>query len=133
MRLPPKRGGQFIGRHYKAEVNEFLVQLNDCWKRKILVIAAGLHEPTFKPDSFFRAIFRRAPEFAMKEQKEGSEKILFILEQRKRASAREIAETLGLTPRAVEKNIAALKTAGRLKRIGPPKGGFWEVIREEEK
>jgi transitional endoplasmic reticulum ATPase len=26
--------------HYRAEVNEFLVQLNDCWKSRILVIGA---------------------------------------------------------------------------------------------
>jgi hypothetical protein len=36
---------------------------------------AGLNEPTFEPDRFFRAIFRRASEFAMKEGKEGSEKV----------------------------------------------------------
>jgi len=36
----PKRTGSSLGFHYKAEVNEFLVQLNDCWKHKILVIGA---------------------------------------------------------------------------------------------
>ena len=45
-----------------------------------------------------------------------------------RISAREIAEALGLTSRAVEKQIAALKAAGRLRRVGPAKGGHWEVV-----
>jgi len=52
------------------------------------------------------------------------------LRQQDTASAREIAEVLGLTPRAVEKQIAALKVAGRLERVGPPRGGHWEVLSE---
>jgi len=43
-------------------------------------------------------------------------------------SARKIAEQLGLRSRAVEKQIAQLNAAGRLKRIGPARGGFWEVV-----
>lgn len=116
-------------------------------KMKEAMVAAGLREPTFEPDRFFRAIFHRASDLAMKERKEGwekkfgegseksseksSEKILALLEARNTASAREIAVILGLTPRAVEKHIAALKTAGRLKRVGPAKGGRWEVVRED--
>ncbi len=105
-------------------------------KMKAYMIAAGLDEPTFEPDRFFRAIFRRASKFAMKEGKESSEKssekVLALLQNRKTASAREIAEVLGLTPRAVEKHIAALKTAGRLRRIGPAKGGRWEVVQKDK-
>jgi transitional endoplasmic reticulum ATPase len=36
----PNRGGDFVGHHYASEVNEFLVQLNECWRRKILVVGA---------------------------------------------------------------------------------------------
>jgi len=36
----PNRQGKGVDYHYGSEVNEFLVQLNDCWKSKILVIAA---------------------------------------------------------------------------------------------
>jgi ATP-dependent DNA helicase RecG len=105
-------------------------------KMKEAMIATGLREPTFASDTFFRAIFCRSPEFALKERKEGSEKssekssekILAILKERNMASAREIAEILGLTPRAVEKQIGALKAAGRLRRLGPAKGGRWEVV-----
>jgi SpoVK/Ycf46/Vps4 family AAA+-type ATPase len=38
--LVPSRGGAGLGHHYSAEVNEFLVQLNECWKNKVLVIGA---------------------------------------------------------------------------------------------
>lgn len=40
-----------------------------------------------------------------------------------------LAERIGITPKAVEKQIAALKAEGRLKRIGPDKGGHWQVVR----
>ncbi len=39
-----------------------------------------------------------------------------------------IAEELGLTKRAIEKQMSLLKQSGRLKRVGPDRGGHWEVI-----
>lgn len=44
-----------------------------------------------------------------------------------KASARHIACILGLSSRAVEMQLAKLKQDGRLKRVGPKKGGHWEV------
>lgn len=38
--LVPNRGENSLGHHYAAEVNEFLVQLNESWKSKVLVIGA---------------------------------------------------------------------------------------------
>ena len=39
----------------------------------------------------------------------------------------ELAEKLGLSTRGVEKQIAKLKSDGVLQRIGPAKGGHWQV------
>ena len=64
-----------------------------------------------------------------KSSEKGSEKILILLAAHPGASARRIAEILGVTPRAVEKQIAGLRASGRLRRIGPAKGGFWDVHR----
>ena len=37
-------------------------------------------------------------------------------------------QCLGIKSRnAIQKHIANLKSAGRLRRIGPDKGGHWEV------
>lgn len=38
--LIPDRSGHQVGHHYSTEVNEFLVQLNECAKRRIAVIGA---------------------------------------------------------------------------------------------
>jgi ATP-dependent DNA helicase RecG len=56
-----------------------------------------------------------------------SEKILLLLKAESTLSAREVADRLEITPRAVEKQIAKLRKEGRLRRIGPAKGGHWEV------
>lgn len=53
----------------------------------------------------------------------GTEKILCSFGGIQRVSARGIADALGLTSRAVEKHLSKLKQEGRLKRIGPDKGG----------
>lgn len=37
---------------------------------------------------------------------------------------------IGLSLRAVEKQLAKLKQDGILRRIGPDKGGHWEVIND---
>jgi ATP-dependent DNA helicase RecG len=42
----------------------------------------------------------------------------------------EIAKTLGLTKRAVLKNIEKLKAENKLKRIGSSRAGHWEIIGE---
>jgi len=57
-----------------------------------------------------------------------SEKIMEALRANPSMAAKEMADRLGLTPRAVEKQIAKLREAGRIRRVGPDKGGHWEVV-----
>ena len=40
----------------------------------------------------------------------------------------EIAEKTGLSIKGIEKNVKQLKTENAIKRIGPDKGGRWEVL-----
>ena len=40
----------------------------------------------------------------------------------------ELAKAFNLTTRAIEKQISSLREKGRLKRVGPARGGYWEVI-----
>ena len=59
----------------------------------------------------------------------GSEKILMLLKNFPELSAREVADRLGLSPRAVGKQIAKLQEEGRIRRVGPAKGGHWEILK----
>ena len=56
------------------------------------------------------------------------EKIIYLISENSRITVKEIGEKLGITRRGVEWNIQKLKEQGRIKRIGPDKGGHWEVI-----
>ena len=56
-------------------------------------------------------------------------RILSLLRQNTRLSARELAEKVGISSRKIEQNIAKLKESGSLRRIGPAKGGYWEVLK----
>jgi len=58
----------------------------------------------------------------------GSEKILELIKVSPEISAEELASSIGISSRAVEKQIVVFKKKGLLKRIGPARGGHWEVI-----
>ena len=64
----------------------------------------------------------------MASSEKSSEKILSLLKTEPELAAREIARRIGISPRAVEKQIAKLRQGGKIRRIGPAKGGHWEVL-----
>jgi len=63
-----------------------------------------------------------------KGSEKSSEKILNIMRVEPHISAKHIAEQLGLSSRAVEKQISQLKKQGQLIRVGSAKGGCWKVL-----
>ena len=56
------------------------------------------------------------------------EEIVVILTDNPSATRQQLATATGLSVRGVEKNLEILKKSGRIRRIGPDKGGHWEVI-----
>ena len=54
-------------------------------------------------------------------------KILQLLEERPELSLAELAVLIGKSVSAIERASAKLVKAGKLRRIGPDKGGHWEV------
>ncbi len=53
--------------------------------------------------------------------------VLSLLSGKPEMTIPELAETLKITTRGIEKQIAKLRREGRLRRIGPAKGGHWEI------
>ncbi|MDP2815932.1 MAG: Fic family protein [Rectinemataceae bacterium] len=68
---------------------------------------------------------------AMSEKKpeKTSEKILRLIAENPQVTIAELARLTGLTTRTIERNLQGLQVRGRLRRIGPDKGGHWEVIK----
>ena len=57
------------------------------------------------------------------------QQILELLRQHPHMAARELAQQVGISSRKIEQNIARLKELQLLKRIGPARGGHWEVLK----
>ena len=55
-------------------------------------------------------------------------KILELLKEYPDMTRERLAAEVGLSVRGVEKNLAQLKVAGKIRRIGGRKGGRWEVV-----
>ncbi len=60
-----------------------------------------------------------------------SEKILRLAGANQYITISELAESIGVTTRSIERNIKILQAQGRLKRIGPAKGGRWDIIKRK--
>jgi DeoR/GlpR family transcriptional regulator of sugar metabolism len=57
-----------------------------------------------------------------------SGKILDAICQNGEITIPELALFIGVTERSIERNIRQLHGDGRLRRVGPAKGGHWEAI-----
>ncbi len=57
-----------------------------------------------------------------------SGKILTALKQDGNLTIPELSSLIGVTERSIERNIKKMQEQGRLRRIGPAKGGHWKVL-----
>jgi len=54
---------------------------------------------------------------------------LRIIKENPKIFRNELVKELNINPSAVQKHIEKLKQKKLLKRIGPAKGGYWEVLK----
>ena len=132
------QGGRiFIGVTDSGEIKGIKVT------NKIVVFNPGGLVKWLKPEEFGTISKTRKGLLTLLENKVGSklvEKVgsklvenqlkiaLLILEDEKITKNR-MSEILNISNTAVDKNILKLKNLGIIKRVGPAKGGHWEVIR----
>ena len=104
------------------------------------MVKHGLQEPTFEffEHSFYIELVDK--KLGSKEgSKEGSklgskltqnqQKIVDLMKHNPHITKKDIIQSLNIGKTAVDNNIAKLKTIGILKRIGPDKGGHWEIVK----
>ena len=82
--------------------------------------------------------FLQSTEMGGEKEKMGGEKekwgektrdiIVRQIRQNPNVTMSELASAVGISPKAVEKQIARMKKDGLLIRIGPDKGGHWEIV-----
>ncbi|MBP5576810.1 MAG: winged helix-turn-helix transcriptional regulator [Treponema sp.] len=90
---------------------------------------------TSKSSEKTKKVRRKSSEkkFGEKVRRKSSEIILELLKENPKLSAKKLSEKIGITSRAVEKQLASLAEKGFIKRIGSPKGGHWELVADMEK
>mgnify|MGYP002626900661 FL=1 len=81
-------------------------------------------------DAFLKSIEESGekPVKSREKKLKSREKILQLLKAHPEYSARKLSESIGITEKGVEKQLARLKAEGRIKREGPDKGGEWIVL-----
>jgi len=83
---------------------------------------------TFKRKSVETVSTEDKTEPSVKTSVKTSEEIIAAISSDKLVTARQIADRLGLSLRAVELQLAKLKKDGHIRRVGAKKGGHWEVV-----
>ena len=84
--------------------------------RKELLFKAGQKRP--------KRVTRKRPESDQSKQEDA---IIELLKENPYISRKEISGRLGLHDSSVKRRLASLQEKGTIKRVGPDKGGHWEV------
>jgi len=95
---------------------------------------AGLPEPEFRVTDGFTLTIRRTQKTAAANYPEETsvktpERILRLLEAHPTMTLAEVAAEIGKSVRTVELASSRLVKEGRLKYVGPQKGGHWDVLK----
>ncbi len=102
--------------------------------------SAGLMAPKIMQSGFYTIVFKRPvekgaenltqkiPRKYPEELTRNQLNILGLLEGDDSLTREQLAEKLNISPETIKKNIEKLKAKKILKRIGPDKGGHWEIV-----
>ena len=107
-----------LGENNRMKSRYLLIGLSEDDKRKI-------EELTEKKDGQKVVRKRRLSE---KGCQKTADRIVALLTENGTTTQGEMAKSLGISRQAVQKHLANLKSAGRLRRVGPDKGGHWEIV-----
>jgi len=78
-----------------------------------------------RPDLQEMSVEQRIEEYKKVTEKE--KLVISLIEENKNVTIQEIAENVGISRKSVNVYIKQLKKKEIIKRIGPDKGGYWEV------
>jgi ATP-dependent DNA helicase RecG len=146
-RLPPKwTVERLLGKHASAPFNPDVANAFfrggqiESWGRGIermvqACLDAGLQAPVLQLEdggvwvtfAFAHAPAKTSVKNSVKTSAKTSVEILRLLAAAPSMTLVEVAAQIGKTPRAIEMAASKLVKEGRLKHVGPQKGGHWEV------
>ena len=129
-----KRDWSYLEKFFR---NLLLGEKNEMKSRYLLI---GLSEEDkqkireLTEDGRNKGVRKRLPEKGCQKKvvRKGCQKtavrIVELLRDNPRLTQNGLALAIGISRQAIQKHLGNLKAAGRLRRVGPDKGGHWEVI-----
>ncbi|MCK5820358.1 MAG: winged helix-turn-helix transcriptional regulator [Bacteroidales bacterium] len=118
--IPPEEFGLFERMNMVEQVGSGIGRIQDDMK------SAGLPEPVFNTKGIFSVIFHRRVQETTREKTR--EKIVRLVQRNNTITTKELAGIIGVSEKGIEFHISRLKSENILKRVGPDKGGHWEII-----
>ncbi len=99
-------------------------------KIKELCVENNVKEPDFVFNEFFTVIFKRRLSVGETVGETVGE-ILKLIEINPQITRNELAKKTRLSVRGIEWNLKKMKEKKLIRRIGPDKGGYWQIIEKE--
>jgi ATP-dependent DNA helicase RecG len=96
---------------------------------------AGLSSPEFKTDGLFTVVFKREKSSVKSREKsrvKSRVKIIDLMGKFSSITITELAIKVGISIKAIEKQINQLKKENIIKRIGPDNGGHWMIVNKSD-
>jgi len=113
--------------------------LDECAKANLpepqIVTESGYTKTVFmrpaqnsKPKTTQKSTQKNAQKSTQKNAQKNAQKILSLLRQNPTITRTQIAVAARLTPDSVKWNLDKLKASGIVRRVGPDRGGHWEIV-----
>ena len=97
-------------------------------EKNFIVVTIPFNRINVTPFELNEGVGSDVPNGSVKSSVKSSVKIIEMMKENPEITIPMIAEMLHKTTRAIEKSIAKLQSNGFVKRVGPDKGGHWEVL-----
>ena len=97
-------------------------------RRQVIIRGQDRVSPQFVHGNVLVILLEDVP--AVSSQK-SSQKIIELIMENAGITTQQMADNLGISRRAVAKTIAKLQAEEIIRRVGPDKGGHWEIVKNE--
>lgn len=98
-------------------------------KLKVEEIPNGLHVELSYTEQKISMDVRNVSENVSEKLTANQQKIIDAMKANRQVTYTELAEIVGIAPTNVARNVKKLVEENRIKRVGPAKGGYWEVVK----
>ena len=89
------------------------------------------HRKSKKKNDPIKSSQKTSQKSSQKTQQKTSQKIIELIREDADITTQKMADNIGISRRAVAKAIAKLQAEGIIRRVGPDKGGHWQVIPQQ--